>query len=269
MRRAVDGRVGTPAPTGAGEGPHRKDKGDEGLVALVTGGARRLGAGISRHLAEQGFRTVVNYRGSRGPAEGLVRAIRRKGGEAVSIRADVTRPADVERMVRRTEDLYGRLDVLVNNVGEYLEKPLSGMKHEEWERVLRSNLTSVFICCMATLPLLRRSGKGRIIVIGYAPAGKMAASSRCAAYHIAKSGALILTKSLAAEEARHGVTVNMVSPGTIFNSVKKPSRDPRDYIPAGRFCRYDDIFGAIDYLLSERASYVTGGHLVVSGGYAI
>jgi NAD(P)-dependent dehydrogenase (short-subunit alcohol dehydrogenase family) len=80
---------------------------------------------------------------------------------------------------------------------------------------------------------------------------------------------LILAKSMAVEEAPHGITVNMISPGTIFNSVKKPSETASDYIPAGRFCRYADLLGMLDYLLSEEAAYVTGGHFVVSGGYAI
>lgn len=238
-------------------------------VALVTGGARRLGAGICRHLGVLGYSVVVNYRRSRVQAEGVARAIRRKGGEALVVRADVTRPRDLERMVERIEREYGRLDVLVNNVGDYLEKPLSRVSNAEWEWMIRSNLSSVFLSCKAALPFLRRSAMGRIIVIGYAPAGKLAAVPRCAAYHVAKTGALLLTKSFAVEEASSGVTVNMISPGTIFNSVKKPSMDARDYIPAGRFCRYDDILGVLDYLLSERASYVTGGHIVVSGGYAI
>ena len=106
-------------------------------------------------------------------------------------------------------------------------------------------------------------------MIGYAPAGKVVASPRCAVYHLAKTGTLILTKSMAVEEAPHGITVNMISPGTLFNSVKKPSKTAADYIPAGRFCRYDDLLGILDYLLSEKASYVSGGHFVVSGGYAV
>jgi 3-oxoacyl-[acyl-carrier protein] reductase len=172
-------------------------------------------------------------------------------------------------MIERVDRLFGRLDVLINNVGDYLEKPLARVSMEEWEAILRSNLTSVFLCSKQALPLMRERRWGRIVVTGYAPAGKLAASPRCAVYHLAKTGALILAKSMAVEEARYGITVNMISPGTIFNSVKKPSKTPSDYIPAGRFCRYDDLLGMLDYLLSEEASYVTGGHFVVSGGYAI
>jgi 3-oxoacyl-[acyl-carrier protein] reductase len=116
---------------------------------------------------------------------------------------------------------------------------------------------------------MRKKKGGRIVMIGYAPAGKLVASTKCAVYHLAKTGTLILTKSMAVEEAPHGITVNMISPGTLFNSVKKPSMTAADYIPAGRFCRYDDLLGMLDYLLSERASYVSGGHFVVSGGYAV
>ncbi len=238
-------------------------------VALVTGGARKLGASICRHLAGRGYRVVINYRTSRVQAESLARSIRGKGGEALPFRADVTRERDVKRMIDRVKRSFGRLDVLINNVGDYLEKPLARVSTEEWEEILRSNLTSVFLCTKTALPLMRKRPAGRILVVGYAPAGKLAASPRCAVYHLAKTGALILTKSLAVEEAPHGITVNMISPGTIFNSVKKPSDTASDYIPAGRFCRYADLLGMMDYLLSEEAGYVTGGHFVVSGGYAI
>jgi 3-oxoacyl-[acyl-carrier protein] reductase len=238
-------------------------------VALVTGGARKLGASISRHLAQQGYRVVINYRTSRSQAESLAKRIRGRGGDATPFRADVTLERDVRRMFDEVHRTYGRLDALINNVGDYLEKPLARVSMEEWEAIIRSNLTSVFLCTKEALSLMRRRQGGRIVTIGYAPAGKIAASPRCAVYHLAKTGALLLTKSIAVEEAPHGITVNMISPGTIFNSVKKPSRTPSDYIPAGRFCRYDDLLGMLDYLLSKKASYVTGGHFVVSGGYAI
>ena len=238
-------------------------------VALVTGGARRFGASVCRHLAGRGYRVVINYRPSRLQAESLAERIRGRGGQAMPCRADVTRQRDVRKMVDRVDRTFGRLDVLINNVGDYLEKPLARVSTEQWETIIRSNLTSVFLCTKEALPLMRKGRGGRIVMIGSAPAGKLAAAPRCAVYHLAKTGALILAKSLAVEEARHGITVNMISPGTIFNSVKKPSKTPSDYIPAGRFCRYEDLLGMLDYLLSEEAAYVTGGHFVVSGGYAV
>ncbi len=238
-------------------------------VALVTGGARKLGASISRHLARCGYRVVINYRTSRTQALSLLGQIRDHGGDGITVRADVTRERDVQHLFQRVEKACGRLDVLVNNVGDYLEKPLSAVRVSEWDAILRSNLDSVFLCTREALPLMRRQGNGRVIMIGYAPVGKVVASTKCTVYHLAKLGALSLTKAFAEEEAPHGVTVNMISPGTLFNSVKKPSQDPRDYIPAGRFCRFSDIHGILDYLISENASYVTGGHYVVSGGYAV
>ena len=238
-------------------------------VALVTGGARRLGAAISTHLGMNGYRVVINFRRSAEDARRLVRRIEERQGEAVALRADVTKQSQVDRMVERIVRAYGRIDVLVNNVGDYLEGPLGSMGQKEWEALLRSNLFSVVLCTRAIVPVMRKQGRGRVINIGYSPAGRMQSSPRCTAYHIAKTGVLVYTKTIAAEEARFGITVNMVSPGTMFNSVKKPSKDPADYIPAGRFCRYDDLLGAIDYLLSDRASYVTGNHIVASGGYAL
>jgi len=231
-------------------------------VALVTGGARKLGASISRHLAAAGYRVVINFRNSRVQAETLLESIRAKGGAGMVVRADVTRPADVARMFRRLSRTYGRL-------GDYLEKPLHRCSHAEFDSVVRSNLHSVFLCTQGAIALLRKSGSGRIIVIGFAPAGRISAFPTRTAYHLAKTGALLLTKAVAAEEARHGITANMISPGTLFNSVKKPAKNPADYIPAGRFCRFKDILGMLDYLLSAEASYVTGGHFMVSGGYAL
>ena len=231
-----------------------------GRVALVTGGARKFGASVCRHLAGQGYRVVINYRTSRAQAEALAERIRGRGGQAMPCQADVTRERDVHRMIDRVKRSFGRLDVLINNVGDYLEKPLARVSTKEWEAIIQSNLTSAFLCSKEALPLMRKKKKGRIVMIGYAPAGKLSASPRCAVYHLAKTGALILAKSMAVEEAPHGITVNMISPGTIFNSVKKPSRTASDYIPAGRFCRYADLLGMLDYLLSEEAAYVTAGH---------
>jgi 3-oxoacyl-[acyl-carrier protein] reductase len=238
-------------------------------VALVTGGARRLGGAISRYLACKGFRVVINYRNSKQEAQRLLKVISDHGGEGLCIRADVTKVTQVERMFRTVTDRYGRIDVLVNNVGNYLWKPLASIRLREWDEILQNNLYSVFLCSGAALPAMRRQQWGRVINIGYAPAGKLSAFPKCTAYHIAKTGVLIYTKSLAVEEARFNITVNMVSPGTMFNSVRKPSRNPADYIPVGRFCRYEDILGIIDYLVREEASYITGGHFVVSGGYSI
>jgi len=253
-----------PSPGAAGTADRMPER-----VALVTGGARRFGASVCRHLANQGYRVVINYRTSRAQAAFLAERIRKRGGQAMPVRADVTRPGEVRRMFDKAKRTFGRVDVLIHNVGDYLEKPLSRVSTEEWEAIVRSNLTAVFLCSKEALRMMRKRKAGRIVVIGYAPAGRVVASPRCAVYHLAKTGALILTKSMAAEEAPHGITVNMISPGTLFNSVKKPSRKAQDYIPAGRFCRYDDLLGMLDYLLSEKAAYVTGGHFVVSGGYAV
>jgi len=204
---------GGPGARGAGKTGDRVLPAQEVPVALVTGGARKLGASISRHLAKAGYRVVIDYRRSREQAHQLVKRIRADGGVALGVRADVTREADVRRMFRRVDHAFGRVDVLVNNVGDYLEKPLSSVTVAEWDDILRSNLDSVFLCTRAALPMMRKGGGGRVVTIGYAPVGKGISSSRCSVYHLAKLGALSLTKSFAEEEAPHGITVNMVSPG--------------------------------------------------------
>jgi 3-oxoacyl-[acyl-carrier protein] reductase len=236
-----------------------------GPVALITGGARRLGAHLARGLARDGWTVVVNYRSSAAEAVALVAAIEADGGAAWAVAADVARRDDVTAMLSEVGRREGRLDLLLNNVGIYEPKPLREVTPEDWDAAIGANLSGSFYCVHAALPLLEAS-RGQIITIGYAGLDALTAAPEAAPYQVSKVGMLVLTKALAKEMAPYGVRANMVSPGQLANSIDLPA-DLAAAIPAGRAGTLDDILGAVRYLLG--AGYVTGVNIDVAGGYRL
>jgi 3-oxoacyl-[acyl-carrier protein] reductase len=251
------------ASCGGGEIMKSKSPSLKNRVCLVTGSARKLGSAIARSLAEAGTDVAVHYLTRREAAEKTAKSVRALGSRCVTVRADVTREKEVERMFRTVEKRLGGVDILVNNVGNFLLKPLSRTTRLDWNAMLDSNLHSVFHCCRQALPGMRKQGFGRIINMGYGPCQRLEAIPNTVVYHMAKTALLVYTKGLAQEEAPHGITVNMVSPGTIFTSVNRPSVKT---IPAGRYARYGDLTHAVLFLLKEESSFITGNNLLVTGG---
>ena len=236
-------------------------------VALVTGAARRLGAEIARHLGSAGYATVVHYHTSTDAAEDVAAAIRAEGGEAWIVSADVTKEQQVAEMFREIDDRYGRLDVLVNNVGTYHVQDVLEVTPARWRYVVEGNLTATYLCCHFALRLIRAAEEGRRVVnLGYASCDRILARPRATAYQLAKTGVLIYSKSLARSLAPEGITVNVISPGHLDNSVDLPE-DVAAAVPAGRAGRPEDVLGALDYLLSPAAAYVTGQNIDVAGGF--
>lgn len=231
--------------------------------ALVTGSARGLGRAIAAHLGGAGYEVMIHYRRSRAQAEEVAAAVRDGGGRAHLASGDVTRPDDVQRMAGEAERTLGGLDVLVNNVGEFLPAHPDETTPEQWERQLASTVSASFYVSQALLPLLREGG-GRIINISDSRAERIAASPRTLPYQVGKTGVLILTRTLARTEAPYGVTVNALLPGILTDS--DPPGRPSD-IPAGRLGEFQDVLGAVDYLLSPQADYVTGAFIHVGGGW--
>ncbi len=236
-------------------------------VAWVTGSAQRLGRALALRLAAQGYFTFVHYRTSRSHAEEVLRAIRRQGGDGALLRGDLGRPAHIARLVSAVRERTGRLDVLVNNVGVYLPGPLLRYAPADFEQTLHINLSACFRLIQAAHPLFSAAG-GSIVNIGYAGVESLTGTTHNTAYLISKTGLLILTKSLAQALGPRGVRVNMVSPGILANSVEKPRR-PADFVPLGRLGSVDDVADAVEFLAGERARYVTGANLDVSGGYQL
>jgi 3-oxoacyl-[acyl-carrier protein] reductase len=224
---------------------------------------------VVERLSGEGCRVVVNYRGSADEAKELAERLGSQGNTALAIQADVTVEDDVIEMMSRIDAAWGGLDILVNNVGDFLVRPISRLESPEWHRVIDSNLHSAFYCCRYALPLMRRGNWGRIVNLAWVNAEFAKSAPDTTPYEVSKTGVVTLSKSLAVEEAQHGITVNVVSPGVIDNS--RLSREKREEIlgeiPLGRFGTADDVAEAVLFFVSERAAYITGSVLTVSGGW--
>lgn len=232
-------------------------------AALVTGAARGIGRALALGLAARGFDVAVHYRSSREAAREVAARVRRLGQRSLLVQGDVTDPASARALVEDAARGFGGLDVLVNNVGDYLYKPVEEVTPEEWRNLLDSNLNSAFYVTQAALPYLLEGGWGRIVFLGYAGAGQALAKPHITPYFVAKTGVVLYAKALAARLAPRGVTVNVVAPGVAENSVTQPIRE----IPMGRTAYLEELVDAVGYFVSEAADYVTGQVLEVAGGW--
>src|SRR5574341_116741 len=245
----------------------------EGMGALVTGGSVGIGKAVALGLAAEGARVAVVARQA-GRAEAVVQAIRAAGGEGVAIAADVCAAAEVHRMMAEAEGAVGPLDLFVNNVGGGKLQPFLGIDEAEWERMLRFNLTSAFLCCRVALARMVPRRRGSIVIVG-SIAGRSTSPLQGAHYTASKAGLLGLARHLAREMAPHGIRVNAVAPGPTATerilSTVPLERQQRTAagIPMGRMATPEEQAGPILYLLSDEARYVTGATLDVNGGALI
>lgn len=235
-----------------------------GRTALVTGAARGIGRALAVALAREGCHVAVHYRNSEADAHETARQCCEAGVQAMTLRADVSDPAQARQLVRDAHAALpgSGLGVLVNNVGNYVNRPLLDTTDAEWADMLGSNLTSTFATCQEAAKIMQAGGYGRIVNLGYAGARNVLARPGVVPYVIAKAGVLHLTRSLAVVLAGSGVSVNAVSPGVIETSVSQPLRE----IPAGRLGTVQELVDAA--LTFVRASdYLTGQELEVAGGW--
>lgn len=231
--------------------------------ALVTGSAKGIGRSVLMMLAEGGLDVAVHYRRSKAQAERVVAQAQALGVRAVALAADLSQEAQAQRLVDDATAALGGLRVLVNNVGDYHKGPLAELDSGTWHHMIDSNLHSVFYTCQRAVPGMRAAGGGRIVNIGFAGAELLKARPAIVAYQVAKAGVILYSKALALSEAANGITVNVVSPGVMETSVSMPM----DELPMGRTGRLQELAGAVRYLLSPEAAYVTGVHIEVSGGW--
>lgn len=241
-------------------------------VALVTGASRGIGKEIALTLGRAGAQVAVSYRTNRLGAERVVAALRACGADGWSIRSDVTDAARVKEMIEGIVSRAGRLDVLVNNVGDFEWKTVLDSNPEEWHAILASNLSSVFYTSKYALPAMRRQGWGRIINLGSVGAERAFGQAKISAYSAAKAGLVALTRSLALEEARCGITVNVVNPPVIDEkelSLEEATRVVDARFPVGRPATAQDIAQAVKFFASEEASFITGQVLNVTGGWML
>lgn len=234
-------------------------------IALVTGSNRGMGRDIALRLAEVATGVVVHYRSDRDKALKVVKAIKKKGKLSACFRANLTKEREASNLVIKVQEKFGKIDILINNFGPLLVKPWQELTSKDWEYIFQSNLESTFFCLKAALPGMRKRKWGRIINIGYSRAEQLVAFPTITAYAVAKTGLLILTRTVAASVASSGITVNMVSPGLIEGGVLPPSK----VMPKQRLGKFKDVSEAVLFLASEKTDFITGTNLIIAGGWKI
>jgi 3-oxoacyl-[acyl-carrier protein] reductase len=222
-------------------------------------------------LARDGWRVATCYRSSREAAEATLAEVEAAGAEGLTLQADVSDPAQAESLVAAVTERWGRIDALVHAAGPYREAKLLGETDAGWQAMLRGNLDSFFYVARRVAPAMAERGSGRIVAFTMASVDRTGANPVIPAHYVAKVGLLATVRCLAQELASSGVTVNAVAPGFVDSgSVPMDELAPMvRHVPADRLGTVDDCVGAVRYLLSEQAAYVTGTNLVVSGGWGL
>jgi len=239
-----------------------------GQVAIITGGSRGIGRGIAETFGVAGARLAIVARNPERLAE-TADQLRSEGYEVLDCPADITVEAHVNASVHRVLEQFGRVDILVNNAGILQAGPIGAFTAADWERMIATNLTSVFYFCRAVAPLLSAQRSGRIINIASITA-QTGGVSGGVHYSASKGGLLALTKTLARDLAPFNVTVNAICPGQIETEILTLAPEARKrlegMIPLGRIGQPRDIAHAALFLASAAASYITGAAIDVNGG---
>ncbi|WP_017718190.1 bifunctional dihydropteridine reductase/dihydrofolate reductase TmpR [Kamptonema formosum] len=233
--------------------------------ALVTGAAKGIGRAIALDLANKGFDVAVHYNRSVSAAREVADFAASFGVKALTLQADVTDPEEVRYLVGSAAEQLGGLSVVVNNVGNYLKKPIEDVNVEEWHEILNSNLNATFYVTQAALPHLKAAGWGRIVNLGFAGAQNLIARPSIAPYAIAKTGIILYTKALAKQLIKYNITANVVSPGVAETSVSQPL----EQIPSGRLATLDELVRAVDFFIAPDSDYITGQVVEIAGGWNI
>lgn len=241
-------------------------------VALVTGGTRGIGKGIAVALGREGVRLAIAYRSNKAAAQNALRQLQADGAECFAVETDVTNPSKVTFLMETILERYGRLDILINNVGEFRWRLLADSTLEEWQEILTSNLLSALYASKAALPAMHRQRWGRIINLGAVGAERAFGQATISAYAAAKAAVVAFSRSLAIEEAKNGITVNVVNPSNIDEkelSLAEARRIRDARFPIGRPPTVEDVAAAVKFFASEEADYITGQVLNVSGGWLL
>jgi 3-oxoacyl-[acyl-carrier protein] reductase len=241
-----------------------------GKVALVTGAAGGIGAATALRFAREGALVAVNDAKAEG-LEAVADEIRKAGAKALVVAGDVTKKSDCERMVKAVVDAFGRVDILINNAGINRDAMAAKMTEEQWDAVLDVNLKGTFLCAQAALPGMRERAWGR--VVNTSSVGSLGNIGQ-ANYAASKAGVIGLTKTLALEYAKYGVTVNAVAPGPVLTSMLAGIPDAlRDKIvaqvPMGRIAGPGEIASVHVFLCSDEAAFITGQVIFADGGMSV
>ena len=245
-----------------------------GKVAIVTGGNGGIGLGMARGLAEAGADIAIVGR-NEAKSAAAVAELKQGGAKAISITADVTDKAAVTAMVERVRRELGRIDILVNNAGVNIRKSPHALDLEEWDSVIRTNLTSAFLCSQAVYPAMKEAGGGKIINIGSMMS--IFGASFAPAYAASKGGIVQFTRSCAVAWAADNIQVNAVLPGWIDTDLTRRARQEIDGLhdkvlartPAARWGAIADFAGIAVFLSSSASDFVTGTAIPIDGGFSI
>ncbi|MBM3127696.1 MAG: SDR family oxidoreductase [Chloroflexi bacterium] len=240
----------------------------EEKIAIVTGSSRGIGRGIAQRLAQDGYTIVVNYLRDAGAAQETVALAQTHTPRSLAIQADVATPEGAKRLMDETLTMFGQIDVLVNNAGPFLVKSVLDTEIDEWRRTLDGNLSSAFYCIKYVLPSMRAHKRGNIVNLGSLNVETVRGAPTTAAYNAAKSGVVVLTKSVARSEARYGIRCNIVNPGFVetYATTDADRRELPSLVPLGSLGAPNDIAEMIAFLVSDKARYVTGAVVNVHGG---
>ncbi len=240
-------------------------------VAIVTGSSRGIGQAIALKLAEVGATIVINDIGEATSVNSVAEEIRAMNRESLAILADVSLSSDADRLVQETIAAYGKVDILVNNVGITRDQLLLRMSDDDWDKVITVNLKSVFLCTRAVLRHMIKQRRGRIINI--ASIIGIVGNAGQANYASAKAGIIGFTRTIAKEVASRGITANAIAPGFIDTKMtqqleENQRQELKKRIPLGYLGTPRDVAEAVAFLASEEARYITGQVLNVDGGMA-
>jgi NAD(P)-dependent dehydrogenase (short-subunit alcohol dehydrogenase family) len=243
----------------------------DGRVAIVTGAAKGIGAAIAGAFAHEGAKIAALDLDARG-VESVAVSLSGRNAQAMALRTDVTSSVEIGRAVEAVLARWGRIDILVNNAGGFAVLRLTeDIEEDEWQAILASNLTSVFLCSKAVLPVMKRQRYGRIVNLA-SVVGRGGAVRVTSHYAAAKAGVIGFTRHLALEVGADGIMVNAVAPGTTATervlNVRTPEETRRvtEAIPVRRLGEPAEIAEAVVFLASERSAFITGATLDVNGG---
>ncbi len=241
-------------------------------VAVVTGASRGIGRACALRLAEDGMAVVVNYASNEAAANAVVEAIKAKGGEAIAVRADVSKPDEVKEMFKIAWKTYGQIDVLVNNAGIVRDEYLLMLTNESLDTCLDLNIKGYFYCAQqAVLKMFRK--KSGVIVNMSSVSSKMALAGQ-SVYSATKGAVNSMTQTMAKELAPYGIRVNAVAPGFIATDMidALPEEKKEEYfknVPLGRFGTVEEVASVVSMLAGDASSYMTGQTLVLDGGLSL
>jgi len=243
-------------------------------VAIVTGARRGMGRSHALVLAKAGAKVVVSDISEK-DCQKVVEEIEKNGGQALVVKCDVTKKEEVDNLVKKTIERFGRVDILVNNAGICQFKPFLELTEEEWSRTIDINLKGYFLCAQAVAKEMVKQKSGKIINIASVASGQVGIGFPTLAHYSASKGGIIaLTETLAVELAPYGIRVNAIAPGMIetpmIASIKENPQQEKEMlkrVPMGRVGKPEEVSNLVLFLASDESSYITGSTVVIDGGW--